>query len=127
VSRRTISHGKEAPIARHYGQDTASVPQHRLFWTCDPDTDGAEAANLRKLRSTTGRYDAKDLNRYCSTAGQLNNRGGPFEHRMRDYEQWTLLSLPEFIARVEEREADILNGEYPEPYETSPLSIDVAS
>jgi hypothetical protein len=41
---------------------------------------------------------------------------------MRDYEQWALLSLPEFIAKVEEREADILNGEFPEPGDASPPS-----
>jgi len=117
--------GKEDPIARHYGRDTASVPQHRLFWTYNPDNDGAEAVNPRTLRSKTGRHDhrnAKDLSGYCSTAGQVNNRGGPFEHRMRDYEQWALLSLPEFIAKVEEREADILNGEFPEPGDASPPS-----
>jgi hypothetical protein len=28
---------------------------------------------------------------------------------MRDYEQWALLSLQEFVSRVEETDADILN------------------
>jgi hypothetical protein len=117
--------GKEDPTARHYGRGTASVPQHKLFWTYDPDTDGAKAVNLRTLRSRTGRHDhlnAKDLSVYCSTAGQVNNQGGSFEHRMRDYEQWALLSLHEFIGKVEEREAGILNGEFPEPGDAFPPS-----
>jgi hypothetical protein len=111
--------GNEDPSARHYGPNTKSVPQHRLFWTHDPKVDGdAEAVNLRALRSRTGKfdhYDAYGLAYYCAHTGNVRNpmRGGTVAPRYIGYEEWARLSLGEFRTRVEEREADILNGEFP--------------
>jgi hypothetical protein len=107
--------GAENPVRRHYGPDTGSEPQHRLFWIPDPES-GREAAGLRTLRSRTGRHDRIDgagLSAWCQVQPSMLDQNGNMVPRMRDHEQWALLSQQEFVARVEEREADILNGLFP--------------
>lgn len=107
--------GTVNPVQRHYGPNTTSEPQHRLFWTPDLET-GRQAVRLQTLRSRTGRHDHLDmagLSAWCQAQPSMPDKKGNMVPRMRDHEQWALLSLREFIARVEERGADILNGLFP--------------
>lgn len=54
-TREDFPWGKEDPVARHYGRNTMSEPQHQLFSIHDLNEHGAEALNLHELRSNTGR------------------------------------------------------------------------
>jgi hypothetical protein len=114
-SEDTFPMGTANPVRRHYGPNATSEPQHRLFWIPDPEP-GREAVNLRTLRSRTGRhdrFDAAGLGAWCQAQPSMPDQNGDMVPRMRDHEHWALLSLQKFVARVEEREADILNELFP--------------
>jgi hypothetical protein len=114
----TFPMGNTSPIRRHYAPDSTSEPQHRLFWIPDaePTVKDREAVDIRTLRSRTGRHDRRngaELGAWCEAQPSLRDRNGNMVPGMRRYEQWALLSLQDFVTRVEEREADILNGLFP--------------
>lgn len=112
---RRFPMGNEDPVLRHYGPDTASVPQHSLFSTPDPNPDSA-AVESWTFRSRTGRHDrltVAELCAWCRAQPEIPDQEGNMVSLMRDYEQWALLGLQEFVRRVEEREADIMNDLFP--------------
>ena len=114
----TFPMGTENPVLRHYGPKSTSEPQHRHFWVPDtePTVEDRPAVDVRKLRSRTGRHDRRngaELSAWCEAQPSMRDRNGNMVPRMRGHEQWALLSLQEFVTRVEEREADILNGLFP--------------
>ena len=114
----TFPTGTENPVLRHYGPRSTSEPQHRLLWIPDtqPDLVGRDAVDVLALRSRTGRHDrftGAELSAWCQAQSLMRNGNGDIVPRMRGHEQWALLSLKDFVAKVERREADILNGLFP--------------